>query len=98
MTNFKNLSITLCVTSLISTAVFANTETTLLKKVELPMPSFSQLVSEYDADQNETLSPKEVVRSSKLTELFSDIDSNKDKQISNDEYSEYIQSTKKSIS
>jgi len=98
--NIKKIALSLAVASLFSGTAFANTDTSdaVIKKVQDSMPTFSQLVRQYDADKNETLNAKELVRSMKLTKAFDLIDVNKDKEISNNEYSMYIESIKKTIS
>ena len=98
--NIKKISMALVVTAFVSGTASANSSSGIaqLSKMNKSLPSFSQLINQYDEDKNETLSAKELVRSSKLNNLFNDIDLNKDKQISNNEYSQYVHNMKKSIS
>jgi len=98
--SIKKIALSLTVASLFSGTAFANSDTNenVIKKVQSSMPAFSQLIRQYDTDKNETLNAKEVVRSMKLTKAFELIDVNKDKEISNNEYSIYVESMKKSVS
>jgi len=98
--NIKKIAVSLAVASLFSSTAFANNDTSeaVIKKVQTSMPAFSQLVRQYDADKSETLNAKELVRSMKLTKAFDLIDVNKDKEISNNEYTMYVEGMKKFVS
>lgn len=93
------LSITVVVASLASNLVFANNEMKeTLPKVEQPVSSFSQLISHYDVDKNNTLSLEELAKNHNLTKFFSQLDANGDKQLSEQEFNQYLAQMKKSLS
>jgi len=97
--SLKNLSITVVVASLVSNLVFANNDISkALPKVEQSVPSFSQLITDYDADKNNTLSAEELAKNNKLTKAFGQLDANGDKEISEQEYNQYLANLKKSLS
>lgn len=97
--SLKNLSIAVVVASLASNLAFANNEIkTVIPKVEKPTSSFSQLVANYDADKSNTLSADELSKNKTLTKVFAKVDANGDKQISEQEFNQYFDSVKKSLS
>ena len=93
--SLKKLSITVVVASLASNLLFANSDMNeALPKVEQPMSSFSQLITDYDADKNNTLSDKELAKNEKLSQIFAQLDANGDKEISEQEYNLYLKTMK----
>ena len=97
--SLKNLSITVVFASLASNFVFANHDMgKALPTVEKPVSSFSQLITDYDADKNNTLSVKELANNEKLTKDFAQLDANGDKEISEEEFNQYLANMKKSFS
>jgi len=97
--SLKKLSITVIVASLASNIVFASPDISkTLDKVEHPVSSFSQLLTDYDADKNQTLSAKELAKNAKLTKIFAQLDANGDKEVSEQEYNQYLAKLKKSLS
>ena len=97
--SLKKLSITVVVASLASNFVFANNDMNKdLPKVAQPVSSFSQLLTDYDADKNNTLSSDELVKNDKLSKFFSQLDANGDKQLSEQEFNQYLAKMKKSLS
>lgn len=96
--SLKRLSITVVVASLASNIVFANNDiSTVLTKAEKPS-SFAKLISKYDSDKSNTLSAKELANNDKLSKDFAKVDVNGDKQISEKEFNNYLESMKKSLS
>jgi Ca2+-binding EF-hand superfamily protein len=97
--SLKKLSITVVVASLASNIAFANNDISkVMPKVEKSSLSFSQLVASYDADKNNTLSANELAKNDKLSKVFAKVDANGDKQISEQEFNQYLDSLKKSLS
>jgi hypothetical protein len=97
--SLKKVSITVVVASLASNFVFANNDISkVLTKVEKPSSSFSQLVANYDADKNNTLSADELANNDTLSKIFKKVDANGDKEISEQEFNQYLDSMKKSLS
>lgn len=97
--SLKKLSIAVVVASLASNLAFANNDIkSVVPKVEKPTSSFSQLVASYDADKNNTLSADELSNNKTLSKVFSKVDANGDKQISEQEFNNYLDSIKKSLS
>lgn len=97
--SLKKLSITVVVASLASNLVFAGNDINkVLPKVEKPSSSFSQLVASYDADKSNTLSADELAKNDTLSKVFAKVDVNGDKQISEKEFNQYLDSMKKSLS
>ena len=104
--NIKKISMSLVVASLVSSTAFANSDTSdaLIEKTESAIsvieivgssiPTFSELVKQYDADNNETLNVQELVENAKLTEAFYVVDVNADNEINSDEYNQYVESLK----
>ena len=96
--SLKKLSITVVVASLASNLVFANNDMgKALEKVEQPMSSFSQLITDYDTDKNNTLSAKELAKNEKLTKVFAQLDANGDKEVSEQEFNQFLSKMKKSL-
>jgi Ca2+-binding EF-hand superfamily protein len=96
--SLKKLSITVVVASLASNLVFANNDMgKALAKVEQPMSSFSQLITDYDTDKNNTLSAKELAKNEKLTKVFAQLDANGDKEVSEQEFNQFLSKMKKSL-
>lgn len=96
--SLKKLSITVVVASLASNFAFANSDMDkALPKVEQPVSSFSQLISDYDTDKNNTLSDKELAKNDKLTQIFAQLDTNGDKEVSEQEFNLYLKKMKKSL-
>ena len=96
--SLKKLSITVVVASLASHLVFANNDMgKALAKVEQPMSSFSQLITDYDTDKNNTLSAKELAKNEKLTKVFAQLDANGDKEVSEQEFNQFLSKMKKSL-
>jgi len=96
--SLKKLSITVVVASLASNLVFANNDMSkALAKVEQPMSSFSQLITDYDTDKNNTLSAKELAKNEKLTKVFAQLDANGDKEVSEQEFNQFLGKMKKSL-
>jgi hypothetical protein len=94
----KKLSITVVVASLVSNFVFAHNDVTkALPKVAEPTSSFSQLVTDYDADKSNTLNAKELAENVKLTKVFDQLDVNGDKEINEKEFNQYLINIKKSL-
>lgn len=97
--SLKNLSITVLFASLASNFVFANNDMgKSLPKIEKPVSSFSQLITDYDVDKNNTLSVKELAKNEKLTKAFAQLDVNADNEISEAEFNQYLANMKKSLS
>lgn len=97
--SLKKLSITVVVASLASNLVFAGNDINkVLPKVEKSSSSFSQLVASYDADKSNTLSADELAKNDTLSKVFAKVDVNGDKQISEKEFNQYLDSMKKSQS
>ena len=97
--SLKKISITVVVASLASNFVFAHNDISkVLTKVEKPSSSFSQLVANYDVDKNNTLSADELAKNDTLSKIFKKVDANGDKQISEQEFNQYLDSMKKSLS
>ena len=93
------MSITVVVASLASNFVFANNDMNKeLPKVAQPVSSFSQLRTDYHADKNNTLSSDELAKNDKLSKFFSQLDANGDKQLSEQEFNQYLAIMKKSLS
>jgi len=94
--NIKKIALSLAVASLFSGTAFANTDTseTVIKKVQDSLPTFSELVKQYDADKSETLNAQELTEHVNLAEIFAVIDVNKDSEINSDEYNQYVESLK----
>lgn len=94
--SLKKLSFAVVVASLVSNLAFANDK--VMAKVGASVESFSELVAVYDTDKNNQLSAQELANSAKgknkLTKVFSQIDANGDKQISEEEFTQYIALTK----
>ncbi|MGB1201449.1 MAG: hypothetical protein ACPG5R_07785 [Cognaticolwellia aestuarii] len=96
--SLKTLSITVVVASLASNFVFASDDMSKASlKVEQPVSSFSQLISDYDTDKNNTLSIKELAKNDKLAKAFEQLDVNGDKEISEEEFNQYLDKMKKSL-
>ena len=97
--NIKKISMSLVIASLVSSTAFANSDTTdaLIKKVDIAIPTFSELVKQYDADKNETLNVQELIESVELTKVFDVIDVNKDSEINSEEYNLYVESIKAKV-
>lgn len=97
--SLKKLSIIVVAASLTSNLVFANNDISkVLPKVEKTSSSFSQLVASYDADKNNTLSADELAKNATLSKVFTKVDANGDKQISEQEFNQYIEHMRKSLS
>ena len=97
--SLKSLSIAVVAASLVSNFVFANNDiSNALPKAEKPTSSFSQLINDYDTDKNNTLSAKELAKNDKLTKVFAQLDTNGDKEISEQEFNHYLKEMKKSLS
>ena len=85
--SLKKLSITVIVASLASNVVFADNDMSkAVSKIAAPASSFSQLITDYDTDKSNTLSAKELTKNDKLTKVFAQIDTNGDKEISEEEF------------
>lgn len=96
--SLKTLSITVVVASLASNFVFASDDMSKASlKVEQPVSSFSQLISDYDTDKNNTLSIKELAKNDKLAKAFEQLDVNGDEEISEEEFNQYLDKMKKSL-
>ena len=96
--SLKTLSITVVVASLASNFVFASNDMTKsLEKVEQPVSSFSQLISDYDTDENNTLSLKELAGNDKLVKVFQQLDVNGDKEVSEQEFNQHLKEMKKTL-
>jgi hypothetical protein len=97
--SLKKLSITVIVASLASNVVFADNDMSkAVSKIAAPASSFSQLITDYDTDKSNTLSAKELTKNDKLTKVFAQIDTNGDKEISEEEFNEHLAKMKKSLS
>ncbi len=94
--NIKKISMALVVASFVSGTAFANSDISddLITKVESAVPTFSELVKQYDANKNETLNVQELVENVQLIEVFEVVDANNDNEINNDEYNHYVESIK----
>jgi len=94
--NIKKIALSLAVASLFSGTAFANADTseTLMKKAEIAIPTFSELVKKYDADKSETLNAQELTEHVNLVKVFDIVDVNKDSEINSDEYNQYVESLK----
>ena len=69
--SLKTLSITVVVASLASNFVFASDDMSKASlKVEQPVSSFSQLISDYDTDKNNTLSIKLLATADRTKSTF----------------------------
>jgi len=96
--SLKKLSITVIVASLASNLVFANNDVSkTLPKMAEPTSSFSQLITDYDADESNSLSAKELADNDKLTAIFAKLDVNGDKEINEKEFNQYLAKMKKSL-
>ncbi|ARD43767.1 hypothetical protein [Colwellia sp. PAMC 21821] len=96
--SLKKLSITVVLASLASNLVFAhNDNNKKLSNEVVPASSFSQLVTDYDTDDNNTLSAAELAENDKLTKAFNLIDINDDKEINEKEFNQYLANIKKSL-
>ncbi len=96
--SLKKLSISVVLASLASNLVFANNDMSkALAKVEQPMSSFAQLITDYDADKSNTLSAKELAKNEKLTKVFAQLDANGDKEVSEQEFNLFLTKMKKSL-
>ena len=97
--SLKSLSIAVVAASLVSNFVFANNDISkVLPKAEKPASSFSQLIADYDTDKNNALSAKELAGNEKLTKIFAQLDTNGDRLINEQEFNQYLEQMKKSLS
>ena len=94
--NIKKISMALVVASFVSGTAFANSDISdsLITKIESAVPTFSELVKQYDANKNETLNVQELVENVELIKVFEVVDANNDNEINNDEYNHYVESIK----
>jgi hypothetical protein len=101
--SLTKLTVAVAIASLSSTIVFAS-DTIDSQGLTLSgtAPSFSDLLTSYDIDKNKMLSVKELPQDKAdvkvLNEAFVTIDTNKDQQISEQEFKHYFASQKKSLS
>ncbi|MGB2740525.1 MAG: hypothetical protein WBC60_08225 [Cognaticolwellia sp.] len=96
--SLKSLSIIVVVASLASNIVFANNDITeVLPKAEMSASSFSQLITDYDADKSNTLSVTELAENDKLSKVFVQLDLNGDYEINEKEFNQYLANMKKTL-
>lgn len=96
--SLKKLSITVILASLASNLVFAHNDNNKAGLNEVvPASSFSQLITDYDTDESNTLSATELADNDKLTKAFEQIDINSDKEINEKEFNQYLANIKKSL-
>ncbi|SEK53893.1 hypothetical protein SAMN05216262_101606 [Colwellia chukchiensis] len=94
--SLTKLSITVIALSFASNLVFADNDINKAL-VTAPVSSFSQLLTDYNSDDNQTLSVSELAANEELSKLFAKIDVDGDKEISAQEYSQYLASLKMSL-
>ena len=96
--SLKKLSITVVVASLASNLAFANNDVTktTVKVAESTTP-FSQLVTDYDVDKNNSLSAKELAKNETLTKVFVQLDINGDTEINEEEFNQYLAKMKEHL-
>jgi len=97
--NIKKISMSLVIASLVSSTAFANTDKVdaLIKKSEIAVPTFSELVKQYDVNKDDMLNAQELVEHVNLVKVFDVIDVNKDNEINSDEYTKYVDSLKAKV-
>ncbi|MGB1263440.1 MAG: hypothetical protein ACPG52_11050 [Cognaticolwellia sp.] len=97
--NLKTLAISVVAASLISNLAFANNDSNnALPEAEKPASIFSKLIMDYDTDKNNALSAKELANNEKLTKIFAQLDINGDRLINEQEFNQYLEKMKKSLS
>jgi len=92
--SLKKLTLVVVIAAVTSSFAYANDAISLQKSKAATASKFTQLLNQFDQDENGLLSAKEIASDVKLHHAFKEIDTNKDAQINETELTKFLAKVK----